>query len=742
MAYVSNILKFHDKPLSKPIALYQYRLQDEVNWREFKWGIKSLRSVRQNRYIPIVQDYTTLLTSAQLTDDEFESLRYFTKPEKKSLHASNEMDRSILRKLVGECVATSLRNDHEIMWLVEEIANSVYDVSDPVELPDFGSLEVFEGYTYSPIVQESGKIGLIVDLRYKFRSIDTLRILYDRNDYLKYLNEEYTYTPFRDACPVKDCPEKRDPYSLCNLAGTGRSIEVIEIDPDTKPSEYDIEGVSLIEYSRKLNVCPRQPRLANSIADKPPIAYIRYPRSTKIYSFPLERIRVRPSLRYLEEEDRRRIMKLIQPDAPQRFNLTERFARIIERISLPKLPELVSEGFRIPWSDDAFISLNRVQPVIAGGRPARFPHRLLPTYGPADLDIANLAELSLILVWADRPNGKQRQIIRSIFNDEGRSSITTFGQYFKGRSIRIVKEITLQDRKVDDVLDTVKSLSSKNDNVAVLLGWDRRHREKCADLEKKLVLNDIPKQSFVPSLMAVKARKKHESYFRNLYLGLYSKLGGRAWKLPTGNDVSTIYVGYSSRAEHDSIHYAMCAYSVSGDFLEGLHSITTKDTHNEMLAQDLSSLLNQESSRLIFISRGSLYSFEKASLSKFREKYNGRLLAIECVNSPIRVYGRREHKIMPPSIGTGIYISNEEFALVTTPAPSGTSSPILLRKIMGTDNMFRQSVQSILDLTQCYTGYDKVSIKHPVPIHASSGTLGKCARLNMPQFRFSVPWFI
>lgn len=745
MSPISNILKYKGKPLADPVTLHTYELDTENDWAEFQRRLKKLRGVRTNRRTPIVQEHRTLITPRLLDDDEHGSLKGFKLPVTITAHVDNEHERQLLRRVVGESIATRLRNYPKTFWLVEEVGNAVFDVSDPVKVTGFGELEVFQGFRYAPLVLKDGQVGVIVDPKHKFRSRKTLRGLYDEG-VDPYALAQQAYTPFVDACPVEECPEKLDPFSSCRLAGTGKSLYLENL-LRIKPSDAD---PSIIKYSREFRVCLQTPRLADAIRDVEPVAQMRFSKydlfseEREPYSYPLERIRIRPSFRDMEQEERRKLMAMIQPKPAERFELTEYFGNKIGRISIPGLPDFVSIGFRDVWRGKGDVVYNRIDPSVAEGRSVRFPSRVLPVYGPADIERDDLNVIPLALVWNKLPTMKQKGTISALFGGKGKIEVPKFADYIKGRSTEIVAEYVL-DGSDGSVVEAIVSLLKGHPNLAVLLGCsydDEEQAAQCSHFTKQLVLSDIPKQGFNVSLLEEKARITQRPYFRNIYLGLYTKVGGQPWSIPVQANPTARYIGYSSIVRSGTVKFALCSYSNRGLFLEGSYDITDKETHGSRFQQSLTSLISDGTEKCYLIVRGGLYNFELSSITEFADAYDGNLLVVECVDTPLRIYEIRNKRAYGANIGSGMFISDTEVGLVTTGTLSGTPSPILLRMVLGDQELFRKSIQSILNLTECYTGYSKASIKHPVPIHASSSALDKAQRLELDSFVYKVAWFV
>ena len=91
------------------------------------------------------------------------------------ISASSEENLEIISRILGEAIAVNLRHDANKLWKIEEIHNSIFEVSSPENLKGFGEIDVFPGFQYSPIVLENGDAGIIVDLKYKFHSSNSLR---------------------------------------------------------------------------------------------------------------------------------------------------------------------------------------------------------------------------------------------------------------------------------------------------------------------------------------------------------------------------------------------------------------------------------------------------------------------------------------------------------------------------------------------------------------------------------------
>jgi hypothetical protein len=741
MTLLSNILQFKGKSFENPVTAFRYTPKEEMNWYTVGWYLRSLRKIYENRLVAIIQDGTSLYSTRVLLDGGLGLLESFNEKETKTLSIANESDRSILTKLLGESVAVTLRNQARDTWRIEEVTRAVYEVSNVDALDGFGEIAVFKGFRYQPLILGNGKAGLVIDPKFKFHSTKTFR-QYNITD-LPYISDEfasdseYSQKPgVVDLCPIDDCPEKSDSFSVCLLAGTGKRV-TIKGYSSVRPSEAELD---LIEYHRRDKTCPQTPLLANFLTDEEPVAVVSLGISE--YCYPLERLRLQPTFGLLSQEDRKQLMERVRMFPPDRFNLTEYYGGKLSLIQVEGLSDFHSMGFRKSWEEISQVSFDRPDLVLHNGKRTRFPHREIEVNGPYDLSETHLDNIIFFILYSKSDSESIPQMFIDVVVD-GKSK--TFIPTFEDISKKPVKKAivrTIDDTLWPDILDEIKTLHNESVNLCVILIHSQNlHEMNVAKVESDLISAGIPKQGISAESLHSRHDNRQRGYFRNVYLGIYAKLGGTAWALPEIEDKSTIFIGHSSRFSGESYNFAECAYTNNGLFKDGRFRQVEKYSSRDAVHQVVTEL-SKDYKQTVLLVHGVDPVIGQDSGKSLEEKLKGELCLIEVLPTPLRLYQAEDNRILPPEIGDAVWLSNDSIGLVTTRMPFGTPDPILIRKISGSAPHFKHLIKNIFDFTECYTGYEKYSTKLPIPIHASRRTLQKAMQFDLKTLDFKEAWFV
>ena len=161
----SNILIYNEDFLSQRIALLKYQLSEELNFQEIGDLVKESRVI--NKRTPIFQFGKNLYSSFEIKiPSKFE--KSIVQINDVIINLETEIEsKEILRHLIGEIIATQLRNHESKKWRADLGYGLVYHVTNLIASTEFEPLHLWYGFRYSPIIFDDGKVGIIVDPRFK-----------------------------------------------------------------------------------------------------------------------------------------------------------------------------------------------------------------------------------------------------------------------------------------------------------------------------------------------------------------------------------------------------------------------------------------------------------------------------------------------------------------------------------------------------------------------------------------------
>ncbi len=739
---IPNILEFEGNPFINALDIVEYN--DEKGKLDYHDLGKTLRLLRKtNRNIPIIQFENTLLATRTLKDDSEGSLAKFEK-KFRSVKIEDFKGKDIIRRLIGELIAVQLRNSKDYLWKVEERRNNVFEASDSTKIQRFGDIEIYPGFTFSPIVLPNGKAGVILDLKHKFYSIQNLR---DRM-----ISGVFNYSDFNtkrwfvDTCPLSmdECAEKRDSFSSCEYAGTGKSLPIIEF-LSKKPSEVYVDSKeNLIQYHERKDVCLKSPHgLANRIRDNVPVAISEYvTEEGENYTYPIERLREIPSFEIIEnEEDRKKVMKLIRPDVFIRFRKTILYMRNIKEDSLGNDIRLKPIMGVNEWVKDLNKdTLQTPQLRIGNSMKSDFPSFIVEKHGFYD-EYKTSENLFIKVIYFSDASISKIEIIMDIFRIECSQRITSFYKYSKIKTEILEPTQITSFKQLENLVVKLKEYR----NLCVLLVHSKNDINLRIDkhkVEKLLIEENIPKQGINLEDIMEKLRIKQNAYLRNIYLGIFAKMGHMAWILDLEKN-NNIYVGFSSKFYknvENSYRASLCFYDNQGRFLKGKSICCSKNDKKEEFGRIFENL--NKDFNYVIMKHGRIWETEYIELLDIFKTQNLNGDLYEIVSSPLRIYFLKGERVHLPTQGTYMFLSDSEIGLVTTRAMQGTRDPILIRKVFGKPDKMKKVLHDIFSLTQCYTGWEKYTTKFPVPVHASDKVLQKSILFDLESFEFEKAWFV
>jgi len=702
--------------------------------------LRQLRSIAENRPVPIFQDGTDIYSTVLLHDGYLGILAQFCDPVTIQVSSKIENERVLIERTLGEAVATSLRNKINDPWKIEEVSRTVFEVSHPIALDGYWEIKVFKGFRYQPLVLESGQAGLVIDPKYKFHSSHHLRDLIKQSgmEYSAYfernLEDEEGIVRLVDTCPVDECSEKRDPFSICKLAGTGKTV-VYQSYNDSSPSSIEPD---LMEYHLKERICPKSPLLRKALDNLPPVVLVEINQRT--YWYPVERLRLLPTFARLQEDDRNMLMDKVRPFPQDRFSLTEYFGSRLSDIRIEGISTLYSKGFRsnsipIPTYEFTFPEL-----MVGGNNRTRFPHRDIQKHGPADNQVWKDKTLDLFVLYNEEDEEDAKLFVDTISGTKKNPVIPSINNFLK-ISIETIHLEKIRNINSIDMFTKIKEICNSSQTTCVLLLHSGQSGNSFRKLETLLIENNIPKQGVNIDEFKKQYAERMRGYFRNIYLGVYAKIGGHAWLLTEVENPSVVYVGLSSKISGNEYHCTLSTFTNNGRFIEGRYLKINKDEAVNKLRSEIEELTkNYPKTIILILGKDFVLGYERGQ--EILSKMSTQISALEITTSPIRIYKYHGQKIFPPDAGTAVELRPGTIALVSSRMPFGTPDPIILEIVHGRSQDLREELESIFKLTQCYTGYEKFSVKLPVPLHAANRAMKKALALDLPSFSFDKAWYV
>ncbi len=733
MKIITNILKFENKPLKNKITIFEYKQKTKLDFRRLGDILLNLKKVPNNRKKVIIQ-FNDIIISTEKLEDNFEKdlERKLQPPESRLISVTNKKEIDIIKRIIGDAIAVNLHHSNKL-WKIQETYNSIFEVSSPEIIDGFGKINVFPGFQYSPIILENGEVGVMVDLKYKFHSSESLRDKYARTSITINQNRYYV-----DTCPISQCPEKKDPFSNCRYAGTGRSIKLKSL-IDKKPSEIKIEEINLKQFHELRHICPRTPVLADFLKDEPPVVLsIYHDENNKYYSYPLERIREQPTFVQLSYHDRGALMKQIRPNPPKRYQRSYNYMRYIGQLSIGSIvlnPDRKNYSWN-SYNSGIFESNNYV---IGNSYKSEYPTIDIENYGLYD---TVPSKLKIYFVVFRDYNQLEKELLKKPFL-ETKKEIIVLKQFIDSEIViskmyKIIDEVSLND--------FIAKCNEENSCIIIVHSSNDIPNHEFKDLVQiKLIKNELSHQGINYDNYKKKFEAKQNGYFKNIYLGIIAKIGLMAWLLNVNEDKLVKFIGLQSQnISHETSQYRalLTSYYDSGKFTGGYY-ISTKTEYRQQNLELAFQELFDKTKEIILIKNGKILDKELLDIENSLRKLNLKYSIIEIISSsPLRIYSKNDNnRIFRPNNGAFYWLSRTEVGLVSTQGNAGTQNPIIIRNVKCDEDKFEKSIKKIYQLCQCYTGWDRIETKLPVPIHTASRGMSKIPK-DMKSFSFKRSWFI
>ena len=739
-----NFLEFDKNPLSEKLEIVQYSPIEGANLDFYNVGfiVRELRRI--NRSIAIFHDGNDIYSSdyVKMTNEKFDN--NYKSRVKIELNYNNSDQIKIIEKLLGSVVINFLMNDPSQTWKVsEKIKRRVYEVLKYEEyIYKSREIELIRGFIFSPKVLTKGRIGLFIDSRVKLFYTDTLK----NNDLLNMIKQsEYKYLV--DYCPIENCNEKINSFSSCKLSMPSSGLIFKSVNSETS-AQISISGENLIQYHNKKRICFKQ-ILGNHL--NPDLNTIKVEISNKPYDFPPERLRPQPRFDRIDPKDRPKIMDEIVLNPVSRFKITLDYALILKDVSVSSFKFKSSNPLYLQRKEQIGrrIIFKKVRLELFNNKYSLVPALEIQRYKTWDYDEKTHEEISVGIFYLGHFKDINCDLIKDALNNEKKFRVC-FSKMFNFKKVNI-KEIN-SPSKVDNKLEILENFLQKNEiDIIILVYGNLNEKDKTFVNELKSHLYNrsklIPSQGINFSTFLNSYNKNITNYFRNVFLGLYAKLGYMAWRINKRERKNELYLGiniYSNKQlEEKAISIAI--YSDIGILIKIYYFKSKINDFEFNLLKILNKIIEIDKNLILnCLFLGNLYDDDKKifvdTFKKFELNYS--IFEIH-QNSLVRIYFEKDGRIAPTKIGDSIILNNSEAYFVSFKNYQGTSQPTKIIKIESSYDLdFDEFLQNIFDLTQCYTGYSQFRITLPIPIHAVRHTLNTLINLDIKEIETNLPIFV
>ncbi|MHA1347212.1 MAG: hypothetical protein ACTSYH_15100 [Candidatus Heimdallarchaeaceae archaeon] len=772
----TNIMLFEGTPFREPIKLFHYNIGYNYDFFELGELVKLCRDKNRNS---IIFQYGKRIYSSLKLKIPLQYKEVLSFPEQAIIHLDKtENSQDKLRFLLGEIIATFLRNQN---WRADLRPGLVYQVEKLVASKEFRPLSIWDGFKYSPLIFDDGKAGLIIDPSYKIYWEETLRQLYDREKEKMPLHGDIVI----DTCPNEDCRLKKDPFSICDLSSHGRGVKLVNINgkktPKTAIIKRDDKDIDVYAYNNDI-ACPLGIMGASISENKKPVAIVNIGRSTKPYTYPLERLRKKADFSDIRNpRARRHLMRLIQP-LPD-----ERFRRTIE-ITENTLNSVIFGQFNLNFSSlinthkTSNFEIKHNPPIemqLDENKMSRNPALDLENDNPYDFKTRRFKRLiiKIITIGVSEKEFKDVNYIENtILNGEmleenGEENsfnqkseiIPSLSKYFSLDNVEILRDRTTIDvkkpKESKEILEKqfdkkktgsyLKNVSSKT--VFLRIYGKEASKYNTDYITDFLISKDVPNQGL--SLEKYNRIRNDvgrvRGYFKNIYLGIYAKVGGIVWASPENiGEKHTQYFGYSSIFRENRIIFSLTHYDHRGLWKKGVGAVTTKEEFSKTLKKILTKNFPlSQSSQVVFHVRGKIkQNIELETFKGIFQEIGGKFRIIEFMESPIRLYKQERSRIASAKAGTQIAINSKQIAMLTyyfDNLKTKTPDPIMCHLAFGDERKFKKDINHAFYLTQCYTGYLQQQTKYPITAYSANKITEKMQNYEKSlNIEFISQWYI
>jgi len=651
-------------------------------------------------------------------------------------------------------------------WFVESYKRVYYWSFTLTEQLSMGLMDVYPGFIFKPYVYDDGSCAVMIDPKFKFVPRKTLRDIIDQmlmegkthHEIISLFENEIVI----DACPVIDCPFRKDPSSNCHLKGAGKRRILSRLDFNLKPSIAKFGN--LITYHKQK--CPNNGRLGRLIEDKPPLAIVESKKSGKLFEFPLERLRKELKLHELDKFGRILVTKYIRPSMKERWYLTRGFLAYLDGIRIGRLPPLrlvkhfvdVGKSPEKPWYH---YTVFEDMPLMFANRKIGFdPFSALEAYGPYDLTGKHRRKFNklriIIYNFSDKLTKNDiERFYRDLVNGFSyRPSYSGIKRIFRLEVPAFGKGTYRRD-----TFDVRIPFLNKNEALIVLAVAPENGNRKIKQykfFKQELTRLGIPCQFILDkNIQLANSISKYSGFMKNLALCIYHKVGGVAWILskPVGNN--KCFVGLDMISRHNRIYMSLHVFNSYGLWLGGDILSVKKEFYPQVLVDKVNEAIDiytreerMTPEELILHKNGEVWPNIELKPLIDGLTVKSRIVSIKKTGIP-RVYNVLDEDYISDR-GLCVQIDKNEALLVTSGPPhqiQGSQKPLTveIKYPKGNWPLLRETCKEIFYLSLLYGGYLLAVTSRPITTHLASAAVSLAANYDINEVSEKLSkkaWFI
>ncbi len=637
---------------------------------------------------------------------------------------------TLFLRYIAERIAVVLRNREDNYIVYEEYGKNVYQATSPEIDDKFGIIHIHMGFRYKPILLKSGgNIGIIIEPKSKFFSENTLRDLWEDNK-IKYDNNRNT----EKICCVVNCPDYLNPFGTCDLNYPSyfSNIKDLKI-VNEKPSKATI---NLLEFYKDENICPTK-LLSEKIIDKEPLIHrIFWSNPEKVYSYPLEILRIVP-ITSDAGSDAKSLMRKIQPKPFERFKrIKEEYMNLITDLRDLNFPIIPEELLDTRSSDIVKVDFANPTYLLKNEYPTEFPSIEYNDIGFYKQSCNGKDTLHFHLLYFK--SGKGLDIIENLLKSSESlyNNIETYKSFSKIENIQLTP---LKIKKLDDVQKILNAEQPKVYHFYILIN-DIENIELHNNVKSLLIENDKPNQTInINTLNDI----GYGSLRSLIYLQIYLKSEGKTWVLEEVFRSNEIIIGLNIKFFKDHVIASILVFTNQGDFIEGKYLNENPEIFDKKLLEILSEEFKKYTSIFLLIFGPVIPNIVK-SIENITDSKNLDIVGIKYA-SLVRLFEQDDKKkwmIYPPKQGNGVIINGKSCHIITSKTQIGTPSCIKVRVLSTKSDNLRNILSRIFKLSRYNPALVKNETKLPFPLHFARSTLQKGIQYNLNSFSFKIPFYL
>ncbi|KPV64486.1 MAG: hypothetical protein AOA66_0178 [Candidatus Bathyarchaeota archaeon BA2] len=772
MTLYINMFEYEGKPFANGLQAYMYTSGEEIDKEKINVSIgNALKDldIRVGNNSAVAQFlysmYCVPFDPGDLPREICGGTRDFSfswkLDGKKTLVPTDSDHREIIRRLVANAIA---KKQIQNGWFVERYGFAYHWSFTLSKELRTAFMEVYPGFVYRPYVYEDGSCAIMIDPKFKFMPKKNLRDLIEGH-LQKKVEQKMIKLLFEgdfiiDACPIIECPHRKNPSSDCWLKGAGRRRKLVQLDFNKSPLAASIGD--LREYRKKR--CKFHGRIADIIADRPPIALVEKEHSNEFLEYPIERLREELKLHKVHKWQRLLVMKYIQPSLDRRWKLTENFAAYVDDLTIGRLHQLeLTRSFaeagsnNRPWESFACFE---EPPLKFGNQACSYePFSGLKRNGPYDLDGKDRRKFdSLRMMILNLSHKLTLEDVKRFYNDLV-NGFTRGGSHFVGMKKIFRLEISKfsEDLLLSNISE-IKELDQRQQPDIILVPCRRMGDHKIrhyGPFKQKLTRKGVLSQFILEDKLGPRMTpSKYASYLKNMALTIYYKVGGIPWVIGRPVSSNTCFIGLAMVTRRDTRCMSMQIFDSFGLWLGGWTEFIDKDEYSRRLvdrireAQDIyAKEIGKPPSKTILHKDGEMWT--DIEIQPIIDAFQSKVVCVSVKKTVLpRMY---DHKRSDYVVKRGSYVRiDDNAALLATSGPPhpipGSQRPITV-EIKGNEinrSMLMNICEEIFDLSLVFGGYRLSIISKPITTHFASKALSLASKYKILEspLLWRKAWFV